>query len=36
MARAVMEQIVRYGEVRRGRLGVETTDLTPDVAKSSA
>ena len=33
MARAVMEQVVRFGEVRRGRLGVETTDLIPDVAK---
>jgi len=27
MARAVMEQIVRYGEVRRGRLGVEMADV---------
>ncbi|MCW5605858.1 MAG: PDZ domain-containing protein, partial [Burkholderiales bacterium] len=36
MARAVMEQIVRYGEVRRGRLGVVMADLTPDVAKKSA
>ncbi|MFN7086238.1 MAG: Do family serine endopeptidase [Burkholderiales bacterium] len=33
MARAVMEQIVRYGEVRRGRLGIEMADLTPDLAK---
>jgi serine protease Do/serine protease DegQ len=33
MARAVMEQIVRYGEVRRGRLGVEIADLTPEVAR---
>jgi len=33
MARAVMNQIVRYGEVRRGRLGVEMTDLTPELAK---
>ena len=33
MARQVMEQIIRYGEVRRGRLGVSTTDLTPDAAK---
>jgi len=33
MARAVMAQIVRYGEVRRGRLGIEMADLTPDIAK---
>ena len=32
MARAVMNQIVRFGEVRRGRLGVEIEDLTPDAA----
>ena len=34
MARAVIEQILKYGEVRRGRLGVETQDLTPETAKS--
>jgi Do/DeqQ family serine protease len=33
MARAVMNQIVRYGEVRRGRLGIEMIDLTPEIAK---
>jgi serine protease Do/serine protease DegQ len=33
MMRAVMDQIVRFGEVRRGRLGVETQDLTPETAK---
>jgi len=33
MARAVMAQIVRYGEVRRGRLGIEMADVTPDVAQ---
>jgi Do/DeqQ family serine protease len=33
MVRSVMEQLVRYGEVRRGRLGVSTTDLTPDAAR---
>jgi serine protease Do/serine protease DegQ len=33
MARQVMDQIVRFGEVRRGRLGVATTDLTPEVAR---
>jgi serine protease Do/serine protease DegQ len=33
MAQAVMSQIVRYGEVRRGRLGVEMVDVTPAIAK---
>ncbi|MGQ0524814.1 MAG: DegQ family serine endoprotease [Betaproteobacteria bacterium] len=33
MAQAVMNQIVRYGEVRRGRLGVEMVDVTPALAK---
>ena len=32
MARAVVDQLIRYGEVRRGRLGVEIQDLTPDLA----
>ena len=32
MARAVLAQIVRFGEVRRGRLGIDMVDLTPDVA----
>jgi Do/DeqQ family serine protease len=27
MARAVMQQLVRYGEVRRGRLGIQMQDL---------
>ena len=33
MVRAVMGQIVRYGEVRRGWLGIEMADLTPELAK---
>lgn len=33
MARAVVDQIVKYGEVRRGRMGVTTRDVTPDLAK---
>jgi serine protease Do/serine protease DegQ len=33
MASAVMAQIVRFGEVRRGRLGIEMADLTPALAK---
>ena len=32
MARAVLDQIVRYGEVRRGQLGIEMADLTPELA----
>jgi serine protease Do/serine protease DegQ len=34
MARAVIDQLQRFGEVRRGRLGVTTRDLTPELAKS--
>jgi len=34
MARAVMQQLIRFGEVRRGRLGIVMQDLTPDVADS--
>lgn len=33
MARQVMAQLQRFGEVRRGRLGVSTTDLTPELAR---
>jgi serine protease Do/serine protease DegQ len=33
MARAVMGQIIRYGEVRRGRLGIEMADLTQELAQ---
>ncbi len=33
MARTVANQILRFGEVRRGRLGIEMTDLTPALAK---
>ncbi|MCC6534966.1 MAG: DegQ family serine endoprotease [Burkholderiales bacterium] len=34
IARAVMDQIVRYGEVRRGRMGMQTQELTPELARS--
>ncbi len=34
MARAVIDQILRFGEVRRGRMGVTTQDLTPEMAKT--
>lgn len=32
MAQAVMEQLLEYGEVRRGRLGINIQDVTPDLA----
>jgi Do/DeqQ family serine protease len=34
MARAVMEQIVKYGEVKRGRIGVAIQELTPEIASA--
>ncbi|RMF39470.1 MAG: Do family serine endopeptidase [Alphaproteobacteria bacterium] len=34
MAVKVMEQLIDYGEVRRGRLGVMIQDLTPDLAEA--
>ena len=34
MARAVMEQLIAHGEVRRGHLGVEVQDLAPDLAEA--
>ena len=34
MARAVMDQIIEFGEVRRGRLGVIIQDLTPELAEA--
>jgi serine protease Do/serine protease DegQ len=34
MVRAVMRQLVNYGEVRRGRIGLTTQDLTPEQAKA--
>jgi serine protease Do/serine protease DegQ len=33
MARTILNQIVKYGEVRRGRLGIEMADLNPEIAK---
>ena len=32
MARAVMAQLIEFGQVRRGLLGVAIQDLTPDIA----
>ncbi|MGH7123882.1 MAG: S1C family serine protease, partial [Stellaceae bacterium] len=34
MARRAMDQIERYGEVRRGKLGVSIQDLTPALAQT--
>src|SRR5919112_6079619 len=34
MARAVMEQIIAHGEVRRGRVGIAVQDLTPELAEA--
>jgi Do/DeqQ family serine protease len=34
MARAVMDQLIDYGEVRRGRLGVSVQNLTPALAEA--
>jgi serine protease Do/serine protease DegQ len=36
MARAVMSQLARYGEVRRGRIGLTTQEITPELAKALA
>ena len=34
MAEAVMEQLLEYGEVRRGRLGISIQDVTPELAEA--
>jgi Do/DeqQ family serine protease len=34
MARQVMDQLIRYGEIRRGRIGVAMQELTPDLAQA--
>jgi Do/DeqQ family serine protease len=34
MVRQVMDQLVRYGEIKRGRIGVAIQDLTPDLAQA--
>ncbi len=33
MVKSVMDQLIRYGEVKRGVLGVNIYDVTPDIAK---
>jgi serine protease Do len=34
MAKKVMDQIIRHGSVKRGRIGVAIQDLTPDLAQA--
>ena len=34
MARSIMEQLVEYGEIRRGHLGISAQDLTPELAQA--
>ena len=34
MARAIMEQILEHGEIRRGLFGVSVQDLTPDLSQA--
>jgi len=34
MARGVMDQLIRYGSVKRGQLGVNMYSVTPDIAHS--
>jgi Do/DeqQ family serine protease len=34
MARRVMEQLVKYGEVKRGRIGIGIQELTPEIAQA--
>ena len=34
MARSVMDQLIRYGQIQRGRIGIAIQDLTPELAES--
>jgi serine protease Do/serine protease DegQ len=34
MAEAIVDQLIRFGEVRRGRLGVSVQDLNPELARA--
>ena len=34
MAREVMDQLIEYGEVRRGQLGIHIQDVTPSIAEA--
>ena len=33
MAKGVMDQLIKYGQVKRGVLGVNIYNVTPDIAK---
>ncbi|MEE8173588.1 MAG: trypsin-like peptidase domain-containing protein, partial [Alphaproteobacteria bacterium] len=33
MARQIMDQLIEFGEIQRGRIGVQIQDLTPELAK---
>ncbi|MGB6451741.1 MAG: DegQ family serine endoprotease [Steroidobacteraceae bacterium] len=33
MARSIMAQLVRYGEIKRGMLGISTYEVSPDIAQ---
>ncbi|MDA0228612.1 MAG: Do family serine endopeptidase [Proteobacteria bacterium] len=33
MARQIMDQLIEFGEIERGRIGVQIQDLTPELAK---
>ena len=34
MVKSVMTQLIAYGEVRRGQIGVQISDMTPELAKN--
>lgn len=34
MAKQVMEQLIKHGQIKRGLLGVQIQDLTPDIAEA--
>ena len=34
MAKSVMDQLLRYGAIKRGRIGIALQDLTPELAQS--
>ncbi len=36
MAMSIVDQLLEYGEIRRGMLGIRITDLTPDVVEALA
>ncbi|EKD72028.1 MAG: hypothetical protein ACD_46C00029G0001 [uncultured bacterium] len=34
MAKSIMNQLIQYGDVKRGMLGIGTQDITPDLARA--